>query len=64
MRELLMSPVRVKSEAINIPISAIIESYPERNGAMASERNMIITPERVRNERILAEILATILGSS
>lgn len=56
MRELLMSPVRVKSEAINIPISAMIESYPERNGAIASERNMITTPERVRSESTLAEI--------
>jgi hypothetical protein len=59
-----MSPTRVKRLAMPIPIEAIGVSYPERNGAIPSERIMMIHPERVRSERIFPEIFAIIFSSS
>ncbi len=63
MIELLMSPVRVKSDTIKIPTSAIGELYQVRSGAMASDKNIIRIPETVRSERILPLIFAIIFSS-
>ena len=59
-----MSPMRVKSDTIKIPVSAIGESYPARKGAIEIERKMIIIPDMVRSERILPLIFDIISSLS
>ena len=64
MRELFMSHASVNNPAIPIPISASGESYPVRNTHTPSESAMMMSPERVRRERIFHDILRTIALSS
>ncbi len=64
MSELFMSQKSVKNPAMSIPVSAIVELYPERNGAIARESPIITTHERVRRVRTLELIFCTIEESS
>jgi hypothetical protein len=53
-----MSPRSVKREAIPIPIIAIGESYPDKNGASESDNAIILIPDMVRSDNTFALIFS------
>ena len=63
MIELLISPKSVKSEVIKIPIYALVELYPDKNGAIESARKMMTIPDSVLRDRTFPLILAIIFSS-
>ena len=58
-----MSPKSVKREVIKIPMYALVELYPDKNGAIERARKMMTIPERVLRERTFPLILAIIFSS-
>lgn len=53
-----MSPRSVKSDAIPIPIIAIGESYPDKNGASESDSAMMQIQDMVRSDNTFALIFS------